>query len=146
MQIYKTKRKMAAWINVDICCSIASEQHDPLASFYYFLVVEYHALIELRGRECPPTPPLGNSNLLIYDYKVTKNGFRITHPMSYLSIRHPLSLETFSGSVHGYCLINENDVYKKQTKCSVGPGKLRSQLTKWHYDTSSAKTLLKWKK
>lgn len=35
----------------------------------------------------------------------------------------PLSLETFSGSVHGYCLINENDVYKKQTKCSVGPGK-----------------------
>lgn len=25
----------------------------------------------------------------------------------------PLSLETFSGSVHGYCLINENDVYKK---------------------------------
>lgn len=48
----------------------------------------------------------------------------------------PLSLETFSGSVHGYCLINENDVYKKQTKCSVGPGKLRSQLTKWHYDTS----------
>lgn len=58
----------------------------------------------------------------------------------------PLSLETFSGSVHGYCLINENDVLKKQTKCSVGPGKLRSQLTKWHYDTSSAKTLLKWKK
>lgn len=57
----------------------------------------------------------------------------------------PLSLETFSGSVHGYCLINENDVYKKQTKCSVGPGKLRSQLTKWH-DTSSAKTLLKLKK
>lgn len=32
---------------------------------HYFLVVEYHALIELRGRECPPTPPLGNSNLLI---------------------------------------------------------------------------------
>lgn len=25
----------------------------------------------------------------------------------------PLSLETFSGSVHGYCLINENDVLKK---------------------------------
>lgn len=63
MQIYKTKRKMAALINVDICCS--SEQHDPLASFYYFLVVEYHALIELKGRGCPPTPPLGNSNLLI---------------------------------------------------------------------------------
>lgn len=34
MQIYKTKRKMAAWINVDICCSIASEQHDPLASLF----------------------------------------------------------------------------------------------------------------
>lgn len=135
MQIYKTKRKMAAWINVDICCSIASEQHDPLASFYYFLVVEYHALIELRGRECPPTPPLGNSNLLIYDYKVTKNGFRITHPC-HIYQSDPVSLETFSGSVHGYCLIIENDVYKKQTKCSVGPGKLRSQLTKWHYDTS----------
>lgn len=39
---------MAAWINVDICCSIASEQHDPLALFYYFPVVEYHALIELN--------------------------------------------------------------------------------------------------
>lgn len=95
MQIYKTKRKMAAWINVDICCSIASEQHDPLASFYYFLVVEYHALIELRGRECPPTPPLGNSNLLILDYKVTKNGFRITHPMSYLSLRPPIPRNIF---------------------------------------------------
>lgn len=65
MQIYKTKRKMAAWINVDICCSIASEQHDPLASLFCSSGVSCTDWIELKGRGCPPTPPLGNSNLLI---------------------------------------------------------------------------------